>query len=168
MLKVIYLIQYFISTYAYLPAFVKYALAKTWPNETDYVTQRNTWHCEKFRDVAHTNVTQRNTLMKRDARKPATLRSENGTFRGEKTLRYDSKWHCEKLRDVAKITWRCAYKRDAAQYLNKTWHNETRRVTNAPITPVRALVTILVFVQIVRQRLCTERDKRKLILTWSY
>ena len=76
-------------------------LAKTWPNETGYVTQRNTWHCEKLRDVALTNLTQRNTWMKRDARKSAAWSSENGTFRGENTLRYDSQWHCEKLRDVA-------------------------------------------------------------------
>ena len=101
-------------------------LAKTWPNETGYVTQRNTWHCEKLRDVARTNLTQRNTWMKRDTRKPATWRSENCTFRGENTLRYDSKWHCEQLRDVAKITWRCAFKRDAAQYLNKTWRDATK------------------------------------------
>ena len=76
-------------------------LAKTWPNETGYVTQRNTWHCEKLRDVALTNLTQRNTWMKRDARKSTTWSSENGTFRGENTLRYDSQWHCEKLCDVA-------------------------------------------------------------------
>ena len=62
-------------------------LARTWPNETGNVTQRNTWHCEKLRDVARTNLTQCNTLMKRDARKPAIWRCENRTFRGENTLR---------------------------------------------------------------------------------
>ena len=107
----------------------KVTLAKTWSNETGCVMQQNMRHCKKLRDVARTNLTQRNTWMKRDARKPATWFSENGTFRGENTLRYDSKRHCEKLRDVAKITWRCAYKCDAVHYLNKMWRNETRRVT---------------------------------------
>ena len=85
-LKVIYLIQLFISTCEYLPVSVKYAtqslwkaktikLAKTWPNETGYVTQWKTWHCEKLRDVARINLTQRNTLMKLNAKKPATWRN---------------------------------------------------------------------------------------------
>ena len=46
--------------------------------------------------VARTNLTQRNTWMKRDAKKPATCRSE--TFRGENTLRCDSKWNYVTLR----------------------------------------------------------------------
>ena len=108
MLKIIYLIQLFISMCEYLPASVKYAtqslwkaktitLAKTWPSETGCVTQWNTWHSEKLRDAARINLTQRNTLMKLNTRKPATWRSENGTVRGENTLRYDSKWHCENI-----------------------------------------------------------------------
>ena len=82
------------------------------------ITQRNTWHCEKLRDVALTKLTQCNNWMKRDAKKSATWSSENGTFRGENTLRYDSQWHCEKLRDVAhsNVTQRNIWiKRDATK-----------------------------------------------------